>query len=126
MHALLDIPALAACMKGLLRFRMGCHRLPRDEGSWARPHVPRLQRVCHLSTTGALGDERHVIYECPELRDVRAQWPHLFEGPETMKAFLWQDDLIGVARFVNMCLKKMRGWEANFWEVPDQQILANF
>ena len=94
-------------MKGLLRFRMGCHRLPRDEGSWARPHVPRLQRVCHLCTTGALGDERHVIYECPELQDVRAQWPHLFEGPETMKAFLWQDDLIGVARFVNMCLKKM-------------------
>ena len=106
-RSLLDIPVSAACMKGLLRFRMGCHRLPRDEGSWTRPHVSRLQRVCQLCTTGALGDERHVIFECPELQDIRAQWPHLFKGPETMKGFLWQDDLIGVAKFVNMCLRKM-------------------
>ena len=35
-----------------------------------------------------------------------------FKGPETMKAFLWQDDLIGVAKFVNMCLRKRSGWKA--------------
>ena len=47
-RSLLDIPVSASCMKGLLRFRMGCHRLPRDEGSWARPAVPRLERICRL------------------------------------------------------------------------------
>ena len=39
----------------------------------------------------------------------------LFQGPETMQAFMWQDDLIGVAKFVNMCLNKVEpplfgGW----------------
>ena len=86
---------------------MGCHRLPRDAGSWARPQVPRLERVCQLCATTLLGDERHMIFECPELQDLRAQWSHLFQGPETMQAFMWQDDLIGVAKFVNMCLHRI-------------------
>ena len=54
--------------------------------------------------TGALGDERQIISECPELQGFRAWWSHLFQGPETMQAFKWQDDLIGVAKYVNMCL----------------------
>ena len=45
-RSLLNIPVSAACMKGLLRFRMGCHRLPRNAGLWARPQIPRLERVC--------------------------------------------------------------------------------
>ena len=55
-RSLLDIPVSAACMKGLLCFRMGCHRLPRDEWSWARPQVPRLERLCRLCATCVLGD----------------------------------------------------------------------
>ena len=106
-RSLLNTPVSAACMKGLLRFRMGCHHLPRDAGSWARPQVPRLDRVCQLCATGVLGDERHMIFECPGLQELRAQSSHLFQGPETMQAFIWQDDLVGVARFVNMCLHKV-------------------
>ena len=30
-----------------------------------------------------------------------------------MIAFLWQDDLIGVAKFVNTCLRKMLGGSAS-------------
>ena len=106
-RSLLDIPVSAACLKRLLRFRMGCHRLPRDEGSWARPEIPRLERVCQLCGVGTLGDERHLIFECPELLCFREQWSHLFEGPQTMQAFMWQEDLIGVAKFVTACLRKM-------------------
>lgn len=51
-RSLLDIPVSVAWMTGILRFRMGCHRLPRDEGSctptWARPLISRLERVCQL------------------------------------------------------------------------------
>ena len=104
---LLDIPVSAASMKRLLRFRMGCHRLPRDEGSWARPEVPRLDRVCQLCGAGTLGDERHLVFECPGLLCFREQWSHLFEGPQTMQAFMWQEDLIGIVRFINACLHKM-------------------
>ena len=117
-RSLLDIPVSAACMKGLLRFRMGCHRLPRDEGSWARPNVPRLQRVCRLCTTSTLGDEKHIVFECLELRCFREQWPHLFKGPQTMLAFMWQDDLIGVAKFVNACLQKMNPSEGRTSDQP--------
>ena len=48
-----------------------------------------------------------MIFECPGLQGFRAQWSHRFQGPETMQAFMWQDDLIGVAKFVNVCLKKV-------------------
>ena len=106
-RSLLDIPVSAASMKRLLRLRMGCHRLPRDEGSWARPEVPRLDRVCQLCGAGALGDERHLVFECPDLLCFREQWSHLFEGPQTMQAVMWQEDLIGIVRFINACLHKM-------------------
>ena len=29
-----------------------------------------------------------------------------FKGQYTMQAFLWQDDLIGVAKFINACLQQ--------------------
>ena len=57
--------------------------------------------LCIL-VAGVLGDERHMIFECPGLQDLRAQWSHLFQGPETMQAFIWQGAL-----FVNMCLHKV-------------------
>ena len=31
----------------------------------------------------------------------------LFEGPQTMQAFIWQEDLNGVAKFITACLHKM-------------------
>ncbi len=75
--------------------------------SWARPAVPRLERICQLCASGTVGDEKHLIFECPELQCLRDQWPHLFEGPQTMQAFMWQDDLIGVAKYVNACVSRM-------------------
>ena len=115
---LLDIPVSATYMKGLLRFSMGCHRLPSDEGSWARPSIPRLERICRLCTTCTLGDEKHLIFECPEVQCFKEQWPHLFEGPQTMLAFMWQDDLIGVAKFVNACLHKMNPSKGRAFDHP--------
>ena len=106
-RVLLDIPVSAACMKGLLRFRMGCHRLPRGEGAWVRPRVPRLERVCQLCAAHTLGDEKHLVFECPELQCFREKWPQLFQGQQTTQAFMWQDDLIVVAKFVNACVRKI-------------------
>ena len=105
-RTLLDIPVSATCMKGLLRFRMGVHRLPRDEGAWVRPHIPRLERICQLCATNTVGDERHLVFECQGLQCFREKWSHLFQGQYTMQAFLWQDDLIGVAKFINACLQQ--------------------
>ena len=60
----------------------------------------------------------HLVFECPEVQCFREQWPHLFQGPQTMLAFMWQDDLIGVAKFVNACLHKMNPSEGQASDQP--------
>ena len=52
----LTLPLTHAAMQRLLRFRTGCHGLPKDIGS--QSDVPRHQRVCQLCGTG-FGDEMH-------------------------------------------------------------------
>ena len=57
-----------AKLQRILRFRMGSHLLPIEQGRHLR--LPRHRRVCGLCHTGALGDERHMLLECPALADL--------------------------------------------------------
>ena len=78
-------------MKLLFRFRMGCHHLPKDEGSWSKPKVPRLERVWKLCTIGTIDDEQHLLFECPELDERRGKWASQFSGFDTvLQEFIWQ------------------------------------
>ena len=104
-RALLDLPLSSRCMQTLFRFRMGVHRLPKDEGSWSR--VPRHDRICLLCNLGSLCDEKHVVFECPALQGLRDEYATLFSDVCTMKQILWQDDLVSVAKFIHACLDKM-------------------
>ncbi len=45
----------------------------------------------------ALGDEKNAIFECQKSQCLREEWSHLVQGLQTMQAFMWQDDLIGIA-----------------------------
>ena len=76
-----------------------------DEGSWSR--VPRHDRICLLCNLGSLCDEKHVVFECPALQGLRDEYATLFADVCTMKQFLWQDDLVSVAKFIHACLDKM-------------------
>ena len=75
--------------------------------SWSLLHV--LQRV--------LGDEKHLVFECPALPDLRHMIcigmgtgsENLFQGPQgpttdAMLLFMWQDEIIGVARIIDAIL----------------------
>ena len=95
------LPVSAKVVKSLLRFRTGCLGLPRDIGS--RTGVARCDRICTLCSVG-LGDEMHMIFECEQLCDLREAHAGLFRGITTMKEFMWQRDLHGVAAFVDQCL----------------------
>ena len=106
----LSLPLPARCVTQMLRFRMGCHGLPRDTGSWAR--IPRADRVCTLCGPGSLGDEKHLVFECPHLQPIRDKYPSLFQCP-TMLQFFWQADLIGVTKFVSECLDVMLGADSD-------------
>ena len=64
-----------AKLQRILRFRMGSHWLPIEQGRHLR--LPRHRRVCRLCPTGALGDERHMLLECPALADLRDEYSPL-------------------------------------------------
>ena len=66
----LTLPLTLAAMQRLLRFRTGCHGLPKDIGS--QSGVPRHQRVCQICGTG-FGDEIHLVFQCAAMG--RSAWP---------------------------------------------------
>ena len=48
------------CVQTLLRFRLGCHNLPRDVRS--RTAVPRSQKICPVCHVGHPGNEFHLVF----------------------------------------------------------------
>ena len=101
--AIFRLPASNRCVRALLRFRLGCHNLPRDVGS--RNAIPRAQRICQICHSGFPGDELHLVFECQGLQCIRDKYPHLFgQHARTMLQFIWQTDLHGVASFIADCL----------------------
>ena len=103
----LRISVSATTLRHFLRFRTGCHGLPVDQGRWGN-RVPRLQRFCQLCNNQAIGDERHIVFECPALHDLRARYDSLFRPSiTTMRQFMWQDDLAQVAQFIKLSLERV-------------------
>ena len=106
-RSLLDLSLSMRCMQRLLRFRMGCHKLPRDTGCWL--HVPRLNRSSTMCQQGVLGDGKHLVFECPALQDLRDRYENLFQAPhgDVVILFMWQDDIAGVAWIIDACLERV-------------------
>ena len=97
------LPLGARRLRAFLRFRMGCHDLPSDAGR--RAGIPRHQRVCPRCPLGEVGDERHLIFSCTAVQEVRDRYAWLFRGPRmTMVDFMWHGDKFAVAKFVTECL----------------------
>ena len=99
---LLRLPLPHKVMVRLLRLRTGCHGLPNIAGSWAG--VPRSQRLCPLCGS-QYSDERHALLECPALAALRQQYGQLFSARTCMRSFLWQGDMVQLAKYVVECLK---------------------
>ena len=106
-RSILQLPLSARRMRSFLRFRMGCHTLQNVSGR--RSGVPRPQRHCTHCAMHTLGDERHLIFECPAVQPIRAKYPSLFGTTiVTMQQFMWQGDLLRVAHFVVDCFDFLR------------------
>ena len=105
------------CMQRILRFRMGCHKVPRDIGCWLC--VPQRNKFCMLCQLGILEDEKHLVFECPALQDFVIGMKtcsmnvdfvdHVDQAPEgdAMILFMWQDDIIVVARYIDACSERV-------------------
>ena len=59
----IPVPMSTARLQRILRFRMGSHLLPIEQGRHLR--LPRHRRMCRLYLTGALADERHMLLVGP-------------------------------------------------------------
>ncbi len=100
----MTLPLPAPTIRQFLRFRAGCCGLPIDVGRHHR--VPRSQRLCPQCGAAALGDERHLVFECPVLEPLRTSYAALFLQPDqTMLQFMWQQDMLSVACFVRDALR---------------------
>ena len=97
-------------MQRLVRFRTGCHGLPKDIGS--QSGVPRHQRVCQLCGTG-FGDEMHLVFECAAMADLRGQFPDIFQPYQTMQQFMWQPNMLQVAKFLDAGMKRLQTVDPN-------------
>jgi len=68
--------------------------------------VPRLLRHCQKCTMRRVGDQQHIVFECPFVQSVRDRYPHLFaeDGSQCMHGFMNQRDGVDVLDFVGDCL----------------------
>ena len=53
-----------------------------------RVGVVRASRHCTFCSAGALGDEKHLVFECASLAALRAKYADLFTASTTMRSFL--------------------------------------
>jgi hypothetical protein len=104
-----QLPVSGRRMQRFLQFRLGCHGLPIATGRLAgADHVDRANRVCLACNSGAIGDEKHLIFECTALAPVRQQHADLFTPrTDTMRSFFAQQDHLGVLNYVIDCLNFM-------------------
>ena len=96
-------------MQRFLQFRLGCHGLPIATGRLAGAgHVDRANRVCLACNSGAIGDEKHMIFECTALAPLRQKHADLFApATDTMRSFFAQPDHLRVLNYVIDCLDFM-------------------
>ena len=104
------LPVSGKRMRRFLQFRLGCHRLPIDAGRFAgAAHGDRAQRVCLFCNSGAVGDERQLMFDCVALAPWRSEHAGLFTGStDTMKSVFAQPDHVGVFHNVIDCLDFMK------------------
>ena len=103
-----EVPVSIAKLQRMLRFRIGSHLLPIEQGRHLR--LPRHRRVCRLCHTEALGDERHtaVLLECPALADLRDEYsPLVAECSGVMARVVWARNQPIVSRYIIACLDRM-------------------
>ena len=104
-----DVHVSGRGMQRFLQFRLGCHSLPVAAGRLAgAAHVDRAHRVCLACNSGAVGDEKHLVFECAALASLRSRYASMFTGStDTMRSFFAQPDHIGVFHYEVDCLDFM-------------------
>ena len=71
--------------RALSQFRTGSHWLEIQRGRFARPTVPREQRLCRLCDMHAVENENHALFDCPAIARLRQKHGiHIFMSIESL------------------------------------------
>ena len=97
-----ELPLSSRNMRRLFRFRLSAHSLPIEVGRRLKGNnntpVPRFARTCPLCPGRHVGDERHLVFECPAFAHIRRQHAQIYRNSQsTMRLFMWHPDQKGVA-----------------------------
>ena len=58
-----------------------------------RAKLPRAMRFCPLCPGYHVGDERHLVFECPALQHIRQHYADIYsDAHSTMRLFMWHKD----------------------------------
>ena len=110
------------CASGLFRVddvliqAAGRHLMVTTKPQWLCG--PRLYRLCTYQwcQQGAFRDEKqtvsvhsNTVFECPALYNLQDRYEILCQAPQedAMILFMWQNDFVGVAPFLDACLSRM-------------------
>jgi len=90
-------------LRAVQRLRLGSHSLPVETGRFAK--IDRQDRCCTFGDSGAVGDEQHLLMECPATDVVRQGFSSLFDlaVPPCMRQLVWGGDRMMVAEFMLPC-----------------------
>ncbi len=90
-------------LRAVQRLRLGSHSLPVETGRFAK--IDRQDRCCTFGDSGAVGDEQHLLMECPATDVVRQGFSSLFDlaVPPCMRQLVWGGDRMMVAEFMLAC-----------------------
>ena len=50
----------------------------------------------------------HLVFECHGLADLGEQFTSIFQERQTMQQFMWQPDMLQVAKFLDIYLHRCR------------------
>ena len=120
----------SAYVNQLMRLRTGAHHLAIETGRWTRPRLPRHHRICTKCTRTVVEDEVHLLFECPAYDHIRARYTEVLfskfggvhqasrlmkEDPSQVRAFMDQEPVFQVAKFVYECMEHRRSEECVDW-----------
>lgn len=119
----------APLVRSLAAFRLGAHDLAVAVGRFTGEE--RGNRVCPKCDDGSVGDELHMIFECPAMDVARQRFPSLFAPfggwesvrdtlhADDMPAFMHTDAQGALAAFVHHC------WLLRGSEPPDEFVFGD-
>ena len=90
-----QLPVSGKNMKRFLQLRLGCHKLTIATGRCTG--VARACRLCTFCDAGAVGDEKHLVFEYAQLAPLQAKYADLFNDKDhILRYFLAQQDHLRV------------------------------